>query len=231
MVLAESFLQHGAESLSGGDRQQIVVHVDECTLRHAEPGRCELDDGPALPIETARRISCDASIINITEDERGEPLDVGRKTRSIPPSLRRALASRDKGCVFPGCSHKRYVDGHHIQHWAEGGETKLSNLVTLCRFHHRAVHEGGLKVVRCDDGAWRFINKHGQAMFAYAPGHTQPLADWTRLPAEHAERGIVINAHTAATRWRGERMDYGVAIDSLLFRAAGDAARQPVDLP
>ena len=138
----------------------------------AEPGRCELDDGPALPIETARRISCDASIINITEDERGEPLDVGRKTRSIPPSLRRALASRDKGCVFPGCSHKRYVDGHHIQHWAEGGETKLSNLVTLCRFHHRAVHEGGLKVVRCDDGAWRFINKHGQSMFTTArPAH------------------------------------------------------------
>ena len=218
VVLVESFLQHGAEVLSGGDRQQIVVHVDECTLRHGDAGRCELDDGPALPVETGRRLSCDASIITITEDERGEPLDVGRKTRSIPPALRRALASRDKGCVFPGCNHKRYVDGHHIQHWAEGGETKLSNLVTLCRFHHRAVHEGGLKVERCDDGAWRFINKHGESMFACAPGHTQPLGDWTRLPAEHAERGIVITANTGATRWQGERMDYSVAIDSLLYR-------------
>ena len=204
VVLAESFLQHGAESLSGGDRQQIVVHVDECTLRQGDAGRCELDDGPALPIETARRVACDASIVTITEDERGEPLDVGRKTRSIPPALRRALASRDKGCVFPGCSHKRYVDGHHIQHWAEGGATKLSNIVLLCRFHHRAVHEGGLRVARCDDGAWRFTNRHGQSMFACAPGHTRPLADptgqfidpthpftdWTRLPAKHAERGL-----------------------------------------
>jgi len=180
MVLAESFLQHGAEALTGGDRQQIVVHVDECTLRERNEGRCELGDGPALPIETARRISCDASIINITEDERGEPLDVGRKTRSIPPSLRRALASRDKGCVFPGCNHKRYVDGHHIQHWADGGETKLANLVTLCRFHHRALHEGRLKVTRCDDGAWRFTDEYGQAMFATAPGHTRPMANWGR---------------------------------------------------
>jgi hypothetical protein len=225
VVLVESFLQHGAEVLSGGDRQQIVVHVDECTLRHGAAGRCEHDDGPAMPIETARRLACDCSLVKITEDERGEPLDVGRKTRSIPPALRRALASRDKGCVFPGCNHKRYVDGHHIQHWAEGGETKLSNLVTLCRFHHRAMHEGGLRVARCDDGAWRFTNKHNQSMFACAPGHTQPLGDWQKLPAQHAERGIVIDANTAATRWRGERMDYGVAIDSLLFRAAGETRR------
>jgi len=218
VVLAESFLQHGAESLSGGDRQQIVIHVDERTLRNGEAGRCELEDGPALPLETARRLSCDASTVTITEDERGEPLDVGRKTRSIPPALRRALASRDKGCVFPGCSHKRYVDGHHIQHWADGGETKLSNLVTLCRFHHRAVHEGGLEVSRCDDGAWRFTNKHGESLFACAPGHTQPMVDWTFLPTAHEKRDIVINPHTAATRWRGERMDYGIAVDSLLLR-------------
>jgi hypothetical protein len=220
VVLAESFLQHGAAALNGGDRQQIVVHVDDCTLRRGGAGRCELDDGPALPVETARRLACDASIVTITEDERGEPLDVGRKTRSIPPALRRALASRDKGCVFPGCSHKRYVDGHHIQHWAEGGATKLSNLVTLCRFHHRAVHEGGLRIDRCDDGAWRFTDRKGASLFACAPGYTRPLADWTRLPAEHAERGIAIDAGTAATGWRGERMDYGVAMDALLFRTA-----------
>jgi hypothetical protein len=225
VVLAESFLQHGAEVLTGGDRQQIVVHVDECTLRHGAAGRCEHDDGPAMPVETARRLACDCSVVKITEDERGEPLDVGRKTRSIPPALRRALASRDKGCVFPGCNHKRYVDGHHIQHWADGGETKLSNLVTLCRFHHRAVHEGGLRIDRCDDGAWRFSNKHGESMFACAPGHSQPLGDWRQLPVEHAARGIVIDAGTAATRWRGERMDYGIAIDSLLSRTAWEARR------
>ena len=91
-------------------------------------------------------MTCDSSMVTIVEDERGEPLDVGRKTRAIPPALRRALASRDKGCRFPGCTHTRYVDGHHVKHWADGGETRLSNLVTLCRFHHRAVHEGRLVV-------------------------------------------------------------------------------------
>jgi hypothetical protein len=219
VVLAESFLPHGVAAMKGGDRHQIVVHVDECTLRKRESGRCELDDGPAMPIETARRLACDASVVEIIEDDQGEPLDVGRKTRSIPPSLRRALASRDKGCIFPGCNHKRYVDGHHIRHWAEGGETKLSNLVTLCRFHHRAVHEGGLVIARCDDGAWRFTNRHGQSVFGVAPGATSPMADWTDLVATHVQSGVEIDADTAATGWRGERMDYGIAIDSLLYRS------------
>ena len=220
VVMAESFLQHGAVAMKGGDRHQVVVHIDEATLRKGEAGRCELDDGPAIPMETARRLACECSKVEITEDEQGEPLDVGRKTRSIPPALRRALAARDKGCVFPGCNHKRYVDGHHVEHWADGGETKLSNLATLCRFHHRAVHEGGLRMERCDDGAWRFFNARGESLYGCAPGHTRPFADWRRLPAEHAERGIQINASTAATGWRGERMDYGVTIDSLRFRSA-----------
>ena len=219
IVLAESFLKHGAAAMNGGDRHQIVVHIDECTLKDGAAGRCEFDDGPAMPVETARRLSCDASLVKIVEDERGEPLDVGRKTRTIPPALRRALNSRDKGCVFPGCTHKRYVDGHHIHHWAEGGETKLSNLVSLCRFHHRAVHEGGLRIDRCDDGAWRFTNRRGESQHSCAPGHTHPLADWSHLVAAHTEQGITIDAATAATRWRGERMNYAVAVDSLLYRS------------
>jgi len=228
VVMAESLLQHGAAAMKGGDRHQVVVHIDDATLRKGEAGRCEIDDGPAVPVETARRLACDCSKVEITEDEHGEPLDVGRKTRSIPPALRRALAARDQGCVFPGCNHKRYVDGHHVEHWADGGATKLSNLATLCRFHHRAVHEGGLKMERCDDGAWRFVNAKGESLYGCAPGHTQPLADWHRLPAEHAERGIRIDANTATTGWRGERMDYGVAIDSLRFRSAADKPRERV---
>jgi len=227
VVMAESLLQHGAAAMKGGDRHQVVVHIDEATLRKGQSGRCELDDGPAIPLETARRLSCDCSKVEITEDEQGEPLDVGRKTRSIPPAMRRALAARDKGCVFPGCNHKRYVDGHHVQHWADGGETKLANLATLCRFHHRTVHEGGLRMERCDDGAWRFYDARGQLRYGLAPGHTRPLGDWRQLPAVHAGRGIHIDASTATTGWRGERMDYGVTIDSLLFRSAacrGDSA-------
>ncbi len=160
-VLAESFLKHGAEALNGGERHQIVVHVDHARLRQHAAGRCELDDGPAIPVETARRLACDSSVVTIVEDDDGEPLDVGRRTRSIPPALRRALNARDRGCRFPGCTHTRFVDGHHIHHWAHGGETKLSNLVSLCRFHHRQVHEGRIAIERLDDGAWRFVRPGG----------------------------------------------------------------------
>ena len=214
--IAESFLQHGAEALSGGDRQQIVVHVDAETLREGCAGRCELEDGPSLPVETVRRLACDASIVSVLEDAQGEPLNVGRKTRSLPPALRRALNVRDRGCRFPGCSNTRYVDAHHIHHWAKGGETKLSNLVQLCRFHHRQVHEGRVVVQVLDDGALRFVGPNGESFDSVAPDHTRPLSDWRQLPEHHEQQSIRINKNTAVTRWRGETMDYGLAIDVLL---------------
>jgi len=216
-VLAESFLKHGAEALAGGERQQIVVHVDYAALRHRASGRCELDEGPAIPIETARRLGCDSSIVTIVENDDGEPLDVGRRTRSIPPALRRALNARDRGCRFPGCTHTRYVDGHHIHHWADGGETKLANLVSLCRFHHRQVHEGGLTVERLDDGAWRFVKSSGEVIVSSAHRTT---CNGTELMAAHHAQGMAIDSRTAATRWRGERMDYVYAMDVLVQRAS-----------
>jgi hypothetical protein len=214
--IAESFLQHGAEAMSGADRHQIVIHVDAETLRESCAGRCELEDGPSLSAQTARRFACDASIVMVLENEKGEPLNVGRKTRSIPPALRRALNARDRGCRFPGCSNTRYVDGHHIHHWAKGGETKLSNLVQLCRFHHRQVHEGNVIVETLDDGALRFARSNGESFESVAPGHSRPLSDWKQLPADHEQQGIHIDKTTATTRWRGETMDYGLAIESLL---------------
>ena len=116
---------------------------------------------PSIASETARRLACDCSVVRIVEDAKGEPLDVGSRTRTIPPGIRRALQARDKGCRFPGCTFKRYVDGHHVKHWANGGETQLSNLVTLCRFHHRLVHEGQVVVQTLDDGAFRFVRPDG----------------------------------------------------------------------
>jgi hypothetical protein len=191
MVIVESFLAQGLAALKGGDRHQIVVHIDEATLKRREAGACEFEDGPSTAIETARRLACDASKVEITEDEHGDPLNVGRKTRTIPPALRRALRSRDQGCVFPGCTHKRYVDGHHIEHWADGGETKLSNLVSLCRFHHRAVHEGGIRIERCDDGAWRFLMKSGESVSSCATNHTRAMYTPADV-AKGSERGIPI---------------------------------------
>jgi hypothetical protein len=214
-LIAESFLAHGIESLSGGDRHQIVVHVDVDTLREHTAGRCELEDGPAMAAETARRLGCDASVVTLIENGEGEPLNAGRRTRTISPALRRVLNARDHGCRFPGCCNTR-VEAHHVHHWANGGETKPSNLVSLCKAHHRCVHEGGFQIQVLDDGALRFVRPDGKAVDSVAPGHTVPLGDWEYLPAQNRERGLHIDRRTATTRWAGEGMDYGLAVEVLL---------------
>jgi hypothetical protein len=223
-LVAESFLQHERIASNGGDRTQIVVHVSAETLRDSSAGCCGLEDGPALAAETARRLACDASLVAIVEDEDGEPLNIGRKTRTISSPLRRFLNARDKGCRFPGCCNTRHVDAHHIKHWANGGETKPSNLVSLCSFHHRKVHEGGVQVYMLDDGAVRFVKPDGTVIDGGVP---RPRGDWQQLRIEHAERGIHIDAHTAATRWTGERCDYGLGVEVLLGQArAGTEVRR-----
>ena len=93
-------------------------------------------------------VCCDGSMVAMVGNDQGEPLNVGRKVRAVTTAIRRALWARDKGCNFPGCSHTRFVDAHHIKHWAEGGETRVENLVLLCSFHHKLVHVGGYSVQR-----------------------------------------------------------------------------------
>src|SRR5438067_1709055 len=122
-ALAELALGAGEAAGKGGERYQVLVHIDEKVLEQDGEGGCVLEDGPALAPETARRLACDASLVRVRERD-GELLDVGRKTRKIPAALRRALHARDQGCRFPGCTNRRFVDAHHIQHWAHGGHTK-----------------------------------------------------------------------------------------------------------
>jgi hypothetical protein len=217
-LLAESFQRKGPKTVSTADRYQVVVHVDAETLRESTAGRCEIEHGPAVAAETARRLACDSSLVTVIENAQGEPLDVGRKTRSIPPAIRRALISRDNGCRFPGCTHQRYVDAHHIQHWVHGGETKLGNLVTLCRFHHRYVHDESIAIQTKLDGNWRFVKPGGSVFEDVSPSRS-PAYEWTDLLDTHVEQGIRVDSQTAATRWRGERMDYGLAIQVLLQQA------------
>ena len=195
------------------------MHVDAETLQEGVAGRCELEEGPSLAVETARRLACDASVVSVVENAQGEPLNIGRKSRTIPPAIRLALNARDRGCRFPGCSNTRYVDAHHVHHWAQGGETKLSNLALLCRFHHRQVHEGRVEIRVLDDGALRFLKPDGQAFDSVAPEHTRPLSHWGHLCAQHQEEGIHITSDTAKTLWRGESMDYGLAVEVLLQQA------------
>lgn len=227
-VICESFVAHGAQSMSGGDRHQVVIHVSAETLQAGAGHQCELEHGPAVSAETVRRLACDASLVTIVENDKGEPLSVGRKTRSIPPALQRALNSRDKGCCrFPGCTHKKYTDAHHIHHWANGGETKMSNLVTLCRFHHRKVHEGLVVVQVLDDGAIRFTQPNGESFDSFASNCPRPLCDWRQLPAAHERAGIRIDARTAATRWDGGPLNDSMAMDVLMRLPRSVSAETP----
>jgi hypothetical protein len=216
-LLAETFVQHPQRGVSTADRFQIVVHVDAETLSSGAAGRCEVEQGPALAAETVRRLACDSGIVLMKETANGEPLEVGRKTRSIPPAIRRALASRDEGCRFPGCTHTRYLDAHHVEHWAHGGATDLANLVSLCRFHHRRVHEDGITMERCADNEYRFVRADGRTLDG------GPLDEvnfpWQGLWRFTAEHGIQIDAQTATPLWGGERMDYGLALTGLYQQA------------
>jgi hypothetical protein len=117
-----------------------------------------------LPIETIKRLTCDGSVITIVENERGTPLDVGRKQRTVSTALKRALWSRDRGCSFPGCYKTRYVDAHHIHHWADGGDTSLENLTLLCTHHHTLLHEGGFSIHRDSNGGLYYRRPDGRVI-------------------------------------------------------------------
>ncbi len=108
-----------------------------------------------------------------------------------------------------------------MHHWAHGGETKAANLVLLCGFHHRKVHEGGVRVEVLDDGAFRFVRPDGKAFEGPEPARNGS-SDWAQLPLPHSH--LRIDRNTAVTRWRGERMDYGMAVDVLLARTGRAAA-------
>jgi hypothetical protein len=146
-----------ASSSAAADHYQVVVHVDEAAL-HGGVGRSD------LAVETIKRLACDGSLTTVVEDQRGRPLDVGRKHRAVSTPLRRALWSRDRGCTFPGCHRKHFVDAHHVRHWIDGGATSVDNLTLLCTHHHRLLHEGGFRVSRGNDGALCFRRADGRVI-------------------------------------------------------------------
>jgi hypothetical protein len=157
----------GDEVVSGSraERYQVMLHVEAGTLEEdGEAGQSELEDGTRVSAETSRRIACDAGLVTITHAPDGSVMGAGRRSRTIPPSLRRALEARDRGCRFPGCG-LRFTDVHHVKHWADGGETSLSNTALLCKRHHRAVHEGGVRICIDVDGQVVFFTPRGKALF------------------------------------------------------------------
>ena len=111
-----------------------------------------------------KRLLCDCSVVIVADDENGDPLDVGRKQRTVSTPLRRALYARDRGCTFPGCHRKRYLAGHHLTHWINGGETTPENMTLLCAYHHKQLHEGGFGIVREEGGTLRFVTADGRSI-------------------------------------------------------------------
>lgn len=134
----------------------------------------------------------------MTHDAEGAVIDVGRRTRTVPSAIRRALDARDRGCRFPGCTSRR-CDAHHVEHWTDGGATSLENLVLLCRRHHRAVHEGGFRVTAWDGEAFVFRRPDGERLDAApSPGEREVTSV---APVEPPQS------------WDGTPFDVGWAID------------------
>ena len=202
---------HSVEATCGCDRATPVFDPTS--------GQAVIEQAGGLHVgrEAERRVACDAGLVVLHQGADGRVLDVGRRTRTVPTALRRALGSRDRNqCQFPGCE-SRHCDAHHVVHWADGGETKLTNLVSLCRFHHRALHEEGFQVVADGAGQFQFLRPDGEPLPAVAPapcweGAGEPLGPTV---ARLAAAGIGIGPHTATPEWYGERLDVAAALDVL----------------
>ena len=186
VAMANTYLTGQREtSIGSAEHYQVTVHVDRSALTdgHGRSG---------LPVESVRRLCCDGETVVIVENENGEPLNVGRKSRTVPTAIKRALWARDKGCNFPGCTNRRFVDAHHIQHWSAGGETSLDNLMLLCSRHHRLVHEGGFSITKDYLDRWYFKRPDGQAV----PNCGYRLED--TLDDDIDANGAALNRHPSA---------------------------------
>ncbi|MBL4796606.1 MAG: DUF222 domain-containing protein [Oleispira sp.] len=257
-TIAESFLaKTGGDdersefsTLKGAERCQLVLHV-----HHGRAGSIGSDgnsdakddvqldadlDGRWLVPDAALRLACDAALQVVEEDAVGNVLNIGRRSRIIPAAMSRALSIRDGSCQFPGCCETRFVEGHHIKHWANGGDTKLENLVTLCRYHHRELHRGKffISVKSEANKLERFVDRlcfstvdryfdspfNRSKDFVIAPNpakFTCACCDGSVL--EKTLPRVVydgIDENTAVTKWQGEQMDLGMAIEGLI-RASG----------
>tara|TARA_E500000331_G_scaffold336758_1_gene364215 strand:+ start:181 stop:1368 length:1188 start_codon:yes stop_codon:yes gene_type:complete len=154
--LARNYLSGSGEP---GDTpsHQVLVHVDEAAL-HDKGGESD------LPVESVRRIACDADLVEVRRDKKGNVLNLGRKHRVVSPQLKKALLARDRNCRFPGCTHEKYLDAHHVEHWADGGETNLENTLLLCDSHHRLLHEGAYSIKKNFAGDWYFRKSDGEVV-------------------------------------------------------------------
>ncbi|HSG91682.1 MAG TPA: DUF222 domain-containing protein, partial [Pseudomonadales bacterium] len=234
--LVESGSAHGTRARSGAERSLVVLHVpvpadtgercggdgDGGAAAHGAP---EIEDGPIVAPDVARRMACDASVVAQAEDADGKVISIGRRTRTVPHWLQRALRHRDRGCRFPGCTNTKFVDAHHIHHWADGGETSLDNLMLLCRHHHRLVHEEGFRCERDAAGAVHFRQPDGTPLpeaFELKRGSYLDIADL------NLRRGLRITPRTCDGGWDGRHVDYSDCIAAVWQHDHGTYDLPPV---
>ena len=188
-------------------KAQLVVHTVA-----GGPEILATEEGSHVPAGTSRRLACDVEAVEVKRGRDGSVLDVGRRQRTVGWRLRKALDVRDGGCRFPGCG-SRHTQAHHAIPWSEGGETKLDNLILLCRFHHKAVHEGGWRVEMGQAGAARFRDPTGRVVPAVPPVREDVRAPRTAdagLGNWHRQEGI--DPWTATSRWMGDPLDLDWAL-------------------
>ncbi|MEE4299397.1 MAG: DUF222 domain-containing protein [Pseudomonadales bacterium] len=228
--ILEAGLANPDAELAGGDLTLVVMHVPVGASQAAgnplpDQALCELEHGPAVPHETACRIACDASVVTHHEHPDGRVASIGRRSRTVPYWLRRALEHRDVGCRFPGCNRTRHLDAHHVVHWAEGGETSLDNLLLLCRHHHRQIHDGRFHIRRSADGDVLFDTADGRPLpntFPQKPGDSEMLVQM------NVRRGLEIDSRTGSIAdGYSPRPDYSGSVAALWRATHGDALAPP----
>jgi hypothetical protein len=214
--VARAYLHHRPRTLGSG--YELVVITSQEQLQRAPGGVGGfLRDGTPVPLHIARMLACDSARIDIVIGEHGELLDVGRSTRTIPSAIARALWLRDGGCRAPGCGRKRHLHAHHIEEWADGGPTKLANLVLVCPAHHRMIHEGVLRteIRDCDGkGTIEFIDRWGRVL-PTAPAAATNGRELEALEEFLATMKLHIDPSTNEPKWDGSPLDLGVALDWL----------------
>ena len=226
--MAESFLAGKVAGADDAEVYQVVVHAGTDMLTEppvpaadpgvsaetpparvpgdpADPARCHVEDGPGISVSTVQMIACTAALSWMTHGDGGAVLALGRRRRRPSSAIRRAARERDGcRCRFPGCESRR-VDLHHIQHWINGGRTDLANLISLCPWHHKVVHDRGYLIAA----------PHGADFAFYRPDGT-PLPASPPLPAPQGgiseTHDAEITPDTIIPPWYGERLDLNHAI-------------------
>lgn len=212
-IMAEALMASEPAVRAGGERWMVGINVDADALVDDDPnGPCEIDGQVALAPETVRRLCCDASVAAIVRGQNGDPLGVTKRTRTIPRWVRRAVHARDQGCRFPGCGERAFVDAHHVRHWSRGGPSTPSNVVELCWFHHRLVHEGGWTVRFLDGGEVIAVTPGGNAI---SNTIEPPPTVASTVIERNRGAGLTIDQHTITPVWWNDPLHLGDIIGGL----------------